>query len=120
MAYLYERGVGKSGPAPLASQTVAQHVRDVDHVIDYLRQRFRVPRVAIIGHSWGGLLGTAYVLEHGEKVRALVQVCGPLSLPRGDREMYQESLAWHRRQQDTRRSMHWSSWDRHHGRRSRT
>jgi proline iminopeptidase len=101
MAYLYERGVGKSGPAPLASQTVAQHVRDVDHVVDYLRQRFRARRVMIIGHSWGGLLGTRYVLDHGDKVAALVQVCGPMNLPRGDKEMYDASMAWYRSQQDT-------------------
>lgn len=101
MAYLYERGVGKSGPAPLPTQTIAQHVRDVDHVVDYLRQRFRRPRVAIIGHSWGGLLGTAYVLDHAEKVTAFVQVAGPFNLARGDRDLYDESLAWYRSQGDS-------------------
>jgi len=101
MAYLYERAVGKSGPAPLASQTVAQHVRDVDNVVDYLRQRFHARRVMIIGHSWGGLLGTRYVLDHGDKVAALVQVCGPMNLPRGDKEMYDASMAWYRSQKDT-------------------
>ena len=101
MAYLYERGVGKSGPAPLSSQTLAQHVRDVDHVADYLRRRFRAPRIAIIGHSWGGLLGTRYVLDHGDKVSALVQVCGPFNLPRGDSDLYTESLAWYRSQKDS-------------------
>ena len=101
MAYLYERGVGKSGPAPLSSQTLAQHVRDVDHVADYLRRRFRVRRIAIIGHSWGGLLGTRYVLDHGDKVSALVQVCGPFNLPRGDRDLYTTSLAWYRSQKDS-------------------
>ena len=101
MAYLYERGVGKSGPAPLPSQTIAQHVRDVDHVVDYLRQRFRRPRVAIIGHSWGGLLGTAYVLDHAEKVTAFVQVAGPFNLARGDRDLYTESLAWYQSQKDS-------------------
>jgi pimeloyl-ACP methyl ester carboxylesterase len=101
MAYLYERGVGKSGPAPASSQTVAQHVRDVDQVIDHLRQRFRVRRIAIIGHSWGGLLGTRYVLDHGDKVSALVQVTGPFNLPRGDADLYAGSLAWYRTQKDT-------------------
>jgi pimeloyl-ACP methyl ester carboxylesterase len=101
MAYLYERGVGKSGPVPLSSQTLAQHVRDVDHVADYLRRRFRVQRIAIIGHSWGGLLGTRYVLDHSDKVSALVQVCGPFNLPRGDSDLYTTSLAWYRLQKDT-------------------
>jgi len=101
MAYLYERGVGKSGPAPLASQTLAQHLRDVDRVVDYLRQRFRARRIAVIGHSWGGLLGTSYMLEHGDKVSALVQVCGPMNLPRGDRDLFDASLAWYRSQGDT-------------------
>lgn len=101
MAYLYERGIGKSSPAPLSSQTVAQHVRDVDRVVDYLRHRFRVTRVAIIGHSWGGALGTLYVLDHGDKVSAFVQVCGPFNIPRGDRELYTESLAWYRSQRDS-------------------
>lgn len=101
MAYLYERGVGKSGPAPVSSQTVAQHVRDVDHVVDYLLRRFRARGIAIIGHSWGGLLGTRYVLDHGDKVFALVQVTGPFNLPRGDGDLYTESLAWYRTQKDS-------------------
>ena len=101
MAYLYERGVGKSGPVPQSSQTLAQHVRDVDHVVEYLLGRFRVRRIAIIGHSWGGLLGTRYVLDNGDRVSGLVQVCGPFNLPRGDSDLYTGSLAWYRSQKDS-------------------
>lgn len=100
MAYLYERGVGKSGPVPIQSHTIAQYIRDVDQAVDYLRRRFRTARVAIIGHSFGGALGTAYMLDHGEKVSRLVNVCGPINLPRGEREAYDAALAWHRAQHE--------------------
>jgi len=100
MAYLYERGVGKSGPVPIASHSIAQYVRDVDRVVDYLRVRFRTARVAIVGHSFGGALGTAYMLDHGDKVSQLVNVCGPINLSRGEEEAYAASLAWHRAQHE--------------------
>ena len=92
MVYLYQRGIGKSGSAPVESQTMAQHIQDVDRVVDYLRRRFRTSTVSLIGHSWGGSLSTAYVLEHGDKIARLVAVAGPLSNPRGDRESYRIAM----------------------------
>lgn len=92
MVYLYQRGTGKSGPVPVGTQTLSQHVEDVRQVVEYLRRRFPHAPLSIIGHSWGGTLGTAYVLEHGPTVDHLVQVAGILSSPRTEREGYRVTL----------------------------
>jgi pimeloyl-ACP methyl ester carboxylesterase len=88
VAYLYQRGVAKSGPAPIESQSLLQHVMDVDRVVDYLKRRFRNAPVSIVGHSWGGTLATAYLLDHGAKLHRAVVVCSILNNRRNDQEGY--------------------------------
>ena len=59
-----QRGAGKSFDpdlTPPESMIFPQFVADVDVVVDHLREKFQRDRVAILGHSWGSLLGTAYV-----------------------------------------------------------
>lgn len=60
------RGHGRSpwsGP-----QTPAQHVADLDHVLD----SSRVDQVTIIGHGLGARIAVEYAAEYGERVTALV------------------------------------------------
>jgi pimeloyl-ACP methyl ester carboxylesterase len=94
MVYLYQRGVMKSPAVPTASQTIAQHVRDVDRAVDYLGRRFHQDRVRLIGHSWGGLLAGEYLLAHPDKVAAWVAVAAPLSLRETDSLGYRITLGW--------------------------
>jgi proline iminopeptidase len=53
VAYLHQRGVGKSPPVPVFEQTIAYHVKDVDLVIDYLKRTYNQKQVSLVGHSWG-------------------------------------------------------------------
>jgi pimeloyl-ACP methyl ester carboxylesterase len=60
VAYLHQRGVGKSPPVPVFEQTIANNVKDVDRVIDYLKRTYNQKQVSLVGHSWGGMLAGEY------------------------------------------------------------
>ncbi len=76
VGYLDQRGAGRSfePDADLALLSVAQHLEDLDRVIDFTRAELDVRRVALIGHSWGSALGLLYANRHPEKVMAFVGV----------------------------------------------
>lgn len=96
VAYLHQRGVLRSPDVPDATQTVAQHLDDMDNVVEYLRRRFGAGRVHLIGHSWGGVLGYLYVLDHGDKIGKLVSACGPFATPATQFASYEMTLQWAR------------------------
>ncbi|WP_310395612.1 alpha/beta hydrolase [Hymenobacter sp.] len=57
---------GNSDPSTL---TVPQFVEDLDRVVDLLNTRYHNPTIFLLGHSWGGALGTAYLLDPGRQQR---------------------------------------------------
>ena len=98
VAYLHQRGVLRSPAVPPSTQTLANHVDDVDRVIAYLHRRFPRAALAIAGHSWGGLLAVAYAEQHPEApVAGLILVAAPVSFAHNERASYDTALAWARR-----------------------
>lgn len=96
VAYMHQRGVLRSPDVPDSTQTLAHHVDDVDRVVEYLRKRFGVGRVHLIGHAWGGVLGYLYLLDHKEKVGKLVSVCAPFNTPATQFASYEMTVQWAR------------------------
>jgi pimeloyl-ACP methyl ester carboxylesterase len=94
VAYLYQRGLARSSPVPIETQTLAQHVRDVDAVVGQLAARFHRPKIFIVGHSWGAALGWVYVRAHREKVAGFAAVSGPSSFPTSERAGYEAVSRW--------------------------
>src|SRR5215475_7923050 len=65
-----QRGCGRSerrGP-----YTVARYVADLDAI----REQIGVPRISLLGHSWGAMLALRYSLEHPDRVSRLIYVSG--------------------------------------------
>lgn len=60
-----QRGTGLSARENAANHTIDLFVEDLEAIID--RYSNGKP-VRLIGHSWGGMLATAFVARHGEKV----------------------------------------------------
>lgn len=58
-------------------------LEDLDELIDYVRERFNQDQVIVMGHSWGTLLGSKYVLAHPEKVLAYIGIGQVVSLKEG-------------------------------------
>lgn len=76
VVYLDQRGTARSfdPEADPRRLTVAQHVNDLDAVVEGLRREFARRRVILIGHSWGSALALFYARAHPEKVAAVVGV----------------------------------------------
>lgn len=71
-----QRGTGGSYHSDLApeSMTIEQFLRDLDGVVDLVKQRFHKDKVVLLGHSWGTALGTIYLFRYPEKVGVYVGV----------------------------------------------
>ena len=54
--------------------TFEQQLKDLDALVDYAKERFGQDKVIIMGHSYGSLLGSRYVLAHPEKVSAYIGI----------------------------------------------
>ena len=76
VAYWDQRGAGRSfdPDADEKRLTIAQHVADLDAIVDHLRRSLSAERVTLVGHSWGGALGLLYAQRYPDKVSALVAV----------------------------------------------
>lgn len=101
VAYLQQRGVLRSPAVPDSTQTLATHIDDVNHVVAYLHRRFPRSALVIAGHSWGGLLATAYAERHPEApVAGLVLIAAPVSFVHNEQASYDSALAWATRVQN--------------------
>lgn len=93
-----QRGAGKTyyknektDPQNLTA-TPQQAQKDLDKLVDYARSRFKQDKVIIMGHSYGTVIGSQYVLNHPEKVTAFIGVGQVISSPQGDLLSYQDAL----------------------------
>jgi proline iminopeptidase len=64
----FSQGVGGGGREVLGSEHLAH---DVEAVIDVVIDRYRPETVVLLGHSWGGVLGTAYLALEPSRQDAL-------------------------------------------------
>lgn len=69
------RGEGRSANVP-AKFTFEETFADIDAIYD----RFKLKKATLIGHSFGGMVGTLYTEKNPSKVNALVLVGAPVSL----------------------------------------
>jgi proline iminopeptidase len=66
--------------------TLDQFVEDLDKLIDLIRYKYHQPEIFLLGHSWGGCLGTAYLTDpqRQNKIRGWIEVDGAHNNPKGD------------------------------------
>ncbi len=60
-----QRGTGLSPRENTAQHSIDLFLQDLDGIVDAFRGN---GKVRLIGHSWGGMLATAYIGRYGEKV----------------------------------------------------
>jgi proline iminopeptidase len=86
MVYWEQRGTGRSyrSDIPSESMTTEQFVRDLDEVVELVRERFGKERVVLLGHSWGSALGILYATRHPETVAAYVGIGQVVDMAEGD------------------------------------
>ncbi|WP_407434422.1 alpha/beta fold hydrolase [Treponema sp.] len=76
-----------------ASVTFEQTQSDLDELVDYARNRFKKDKVIIMGHSYGTIVGSRYVLNHPEKVSSFVSIGQYISCKIGDELSYKDALS---------------------------
>lgn len=69
LIYYDQRGRGKSaGKVQPKDVTISSDVEDLES----LRKYFQFKSVAVLGHSWGGLLAVEYAIRHPNRVSHLI------------------------------------------------
>lgn len=74
------RGHGRSGGDPQRFDAIDQLTADVDLAVAHARQEAPGVPVFLFGHSLGGLVATAYALDHGTDLAGLVLSGAALAL----------------------------------------
>ena len=99
VVYWDQRGAGRSfdPKADPHRLTIAQHVVDLDAVVDHLRQTLGKDKIILMGHSWGAALGLLYAQAHPDKVSAFIGVNPVVSTREGQQAEYDFVLAASRR-----------------------
>jgi proline iminopeptidase len=77
MVYYDQRGSGRSGRPATREYTLPLLVEDLEGV----RQSLGVPRIALIGHSFGATLALEYAARYPEHVSAVAVVAGLWDVP---------------------------------------
>jgi len=85
-----------------SSLSFDQQLADLDSLVDYCCDRFGQDQVIILGHSYGSLLGSSYVMAHPEKVSAYIGVGQSVNETDyyGDTYSYEDALRIAREQGD--------------------
>lgn len=71
IAFWDQRGAGGSiGKATPDSLTLKQFTDDLSAVLSVVEARYQHPRIVLLGHSWGGLVGNAFLSDPSQQARA--------------------------------------------------
>ena len=78
------RGCGRSGGRAVYVERFEEFLDDVTAFTDFLKGRYEIPpRFALLGHSLGGLIATAWALRNPESVERLVLSSPLFGIPHG-------------------------------------
>lgn len=94
-----ERGCGRSyyrnADTDNATLSFEKQIEDLDALVDYARGRFGQDKVIIMGHSYGSMLGSAYISGHADKVSAYIGIgqCIDERGFAGEKLSYEDALA---------------------------
>ena len=79
VGYLHQRGVCRSPSVSASSLTIEHYLKDVDHVVAFLKEKFNKDKIFLLGHSFGGILGNMYLLKHEDNIEKFVSAGGAFS-----------------------------------------
>ena len=88
-----QRASGSSqGNSQNSLLTLPQFVEDLDKLVDLISHKYNQPKIFLMGHSFGGCLGTAYLTDiaRQNKIKGWIEVDGAHNNPKGD----SLSLTW--------------------------
>jgi pimeloyl-ACP methyl ester carboxylesterase len=91
MVHWDQRGAGKSYDPniPRESMNRDQLISDVRNLANMLRKRFHVPKIYLVGHSWGSELGILTAARYPELFHAYVGVSQVIEYDEAERISYE-------------------------------
>ena len=92
VGYLHQRHSCMSPEAPVNTLTTKQFVKDVDHIVNFLKEEFQKDQIFLVGHSFGGGLGYSYLLEHQDNIKKFVSAGGAFAYAPMEKNGYQTVL----------------------------
>ncbi|MCD0474166.1 alpha/beta fold hydrolase [Flavobacterium sp. EDS] len=77
VVYFDQRGGGKSDECKDKSMlTTDQFVKDLDQVVDYIKEKYPNKKINLLGTSWGGTYGFLYLIKHQDKINSFISSSG--------------------------------------------
>lgn len=94
VVYWDQRGSGKSyrSGVPVNSMNLDQFISDTRELVDVLKQRFNVPKIYLVGNSWGAALGALTVERYPELFYAYVGTGQLVNTARAETISYEFTL----------------------------
>ncbi|HEY5338587.1 MAG TPA: alpha/beta fold hydrolase [Rhizomicrobium sp.] len=93
-----QRGSGKTynanDPAKIAPTMTADRMeKDTEEIVQYLRAKYHKPKIFVLGHSWGSLLGIMLAHNHPEWLYAYIGMGQMIDTQASERDSYEAALA---------------------------
>lgn len=77
IVYWDQRMCGMSqGNPSMTDATLEQFTLDLDKLVSVINEKYDQPQIFLMGHSWGGALGTNYLLEHSSRISGWIEIDG--------------------------------------------
>lgn len=77
IVYWDQRMCGMSqGNPSMENATLEQFTEDLDKLVTLINSKYNDPKIFLMGHSWGGALGTNYLLQHQDRIRGWIEIDG--------------------------------------------
>lgn len=94
VVYWDQRNAGKSYNKKTTKEEikVAKYIQDVDTLTAYLKKRFNVDKIFLVGHSWGSRLGLYAIQKNPENYFGYVGIGQELASYEGELISYQYTL----------------------------
>ncbi len=88
-----QRGAGKTqqkSKTPVGEITLDNLIEDLRQTIRYVKERYQTDDVVLLGHSWGSVLGTSYILRYPNDVKGYIGVGQVVDMQKGERVGYEK------------------------------
>ncbi len=94
VVYWDQRNAGKSynKKTPKEEIKVSKYVEDVDTLVSFLKNKFQVDKIFLIGHSWGSRLGLYAIQKNPENFIAYIGIGQELVSYEGELISYQYTI----------------------------
>jgi pimeloyl-ACP methyl ester carboxylesterase len=91
MVYYDQRGTGKTqskNRTKAENITIDKLISDLKQTIKYIKRKYNTEKIILLGHSWGSILGTQYILKYPTDVACYVGFGQIADMLRGEKTAF--------------------------------